>query len=100
MSTTDTLEGVDVAALFASIDRFDSEAFSAFFAEDATYVFANHPPIQGRDAIVAAAAEFWVTLEGSSTSSSRSSRFPEASSASSRSRSPSPPGAPSSCPWP
>jgi len=64
MSTTDTLEGVDVAALFASIDRFDSEAFSAFFAEDATYVFANHPPIQGRDAIVAAAAEFWVTLEG------------------------------------
>jgi len=63
MSTPQTLEGVDVAALYASIDRFDTEAFGAFFAEDANYVFSNYPPIRGRDGIVASAGAFWKTLE-------------------------------------
>ena len=63
MSTTHTLEGVDVAAFFQAVDRFDAEAFGAFFSEDATYVFSNYPATHGRDGIVAGAAAFWDTLE-------------------------------------
>jgi len=63
MSTTRTLEGIDVTALYDAIDRFDAEAFGAFFAEDATYVFSNYPAIHGRDGIVASASAFWETLE-------------------------------------
>ncbi len=63
MSTTRKLEGVDVAAFYRSIDRFDAEAFGAFFAEDALYVFSNYPATHGRGAIVASAVAFWQTLE-------------------------------------
>jgi len=63
MSTSRTLEGVDIAALYDAIDRFDAEAFGAFFAEDATYVFSNYPAIHGREGIVASAVAFWQTLE-------------------------------------
>jgi len=63
MSTSRTLEGVDIAALYDAIDRFDAEAFGAFFAEDATYVFSNYPATHGRAGIVASAVAFWNTLE-------------------------------------
>lgn len=63
MSTGNTISGVDVDALFSSIDRFDAEAFGGFFASDATYVFANYPAVQGRDEIVGAATAFWDTVD-------------------------------------
>jgi len=63
MSTTNTLEGVDVVALYRAIDQFDAKAFGAFFADDAAYVFSNYPAIHGRDEIVASAVAFWETLE-------------------------------------
>lgn len=63
MSTTHAHEGIDITALYQSIDRFDAEAFGAFFAKDATYVFSNYPATHGRDGIVAGAVAFWETLE-------------------------------------
>lgn len=61
--TTHTFEGVDASALYQAIDRFDAETFGAFFAEDATYVFGNYPPVKGREGIVAGAVAFWQTVE-------------------------------------
>ncbi len=63
MTTTHSPEGVDAVALFQAIDRFDAEAFGAFFAADATYVFSNYPATHGREAIVGAAVAFWETVE-------------------------------------
>ncbi len=62
MSTTGTVAGVEVDALFKSIDRFDAEAFGELFAPDATYVFSNYPAVEGRDEIVGAAVAFWDTV--------------------------------------
>ncbi len=62
MSTPPSAAGVDIEALFESIDRFDAGSFATFFAPDATYVFANYPATQGRDEIVSGAAAFWKTL--------------------------------------
>ena len=62
MSTDNSVSGVDVDALFGSIDHFDADAFAAFFAPNATYVFSNYPPVVGRDEIVAAATAFWDTV--------------------------------------
>ncbi len=49
--------------MYRSIDRYNDEAFGAFFAEDATYVFSNYPATHGRAGIVASAVAFWNTLE-------------------------------------
>ena len=48
--------------LFASIDRKDAEAFAAFLAEDASFVFGNQPPVEGRAAIVAAVSDFFESV--------------------------------------
>jgi limonene-1,2-epoxide hydrolase len=55
----DTLPGTGsdlVKRLFASGKSLDD--YVSFFAEDALYRFANHPPVRGRDAIREAAAHF------------------------------------------
>lgn len=45
-----------VRRMCAAVDSGDAEAFGAWFASDATYVFGNNPALVGRDAVVAATA--------------------------------------------
>lgn len=45
-----------VRAMCAAVDAGDAEAFASWFADDATYVFANAEPLTGRAAITAATA--------------------------------------------
>ncbi|HEX7301622.1 nuclear transport factor 2 family protein [Lentzea sp.] len=45
-----------VRRMCAAVDAGDAEAFGAWFAEDATYVFGNDEPLIGRAAVVAATA--------------------------------------------
>ncbi|GAA2796015.1 SgcJ/EcaC family oxidoreductase [Crossiella cryophila] len=45
-----------VHAMCAAVDAGDAAAFGAWFAEDATYTFANNPALTGRAAIVEATA--------------------------------------------
>ncbi len=45
-----------VREMCAAVDAGDAAAFASWFAEDATYVFANNEPLTGRAAITAATA--------------------------------------------
>lgn len=45
-----------VRRLCDAVDAGDAEAFGAWFAEDATYTFANDEPLIGRAAVVEATA--------------------------------------------
>lgn len=45
-----------VREMCAAVDAGDAPAFASWFAEDATYVFANDEPLTGRAAITAATA--------------------------------------------
>ncbi|WP_439664324.1 nuclear transport factor 2 family protein [Lentzea sp. HUAS TT2] len=45
-----------VRQMCAAVDSGDAEAFGAWFAADATYVFGNNEPLIGRAAVVAATA--------------------------------------------
>jgi ketosteroid isomerase-like protein len=51
-----------IAALFAAIDRQDAEAFAGFVTEDARFVFANLPAVEGRAAIRDFVAGFFVSI--------------------------------------
>lgn len=46
-----------VQQMCAAVDAGDAEAFGSWFAYDAKYVFGNHEPLVGRDAIIAATAD-------------------------------------------
>ncbi|MFH8470752.1 nuclear transport factor 2 family protein [Streptomyces sp. NPDC017991] len=46
-----------VHAMCAAVDAGEAESFGSWFAEDATYTFANNETLVGRDAVVAATAE-------------------------------------------
>jgi ketosteroid isomerase-like protein len=58
MSTSTTTE------LFADIDRMDAKAFASHLAEDCTLRFGNADEVVGRDAIEAAIAGFFSTING------------------------------------
>lgn len=45
-----------VREMCAAVDAGDAESFASWFADDATYVFANGEPLTGRAAITAATA--------------------------------------------
>ncbi len=45
-----------VREMCAAVDAGDAESFASWFADDATYVFANAAPLTGRAAIMAATA--------------------------------------------
>jgi uncharacterized protein (TIGR02246 family) len=45
-----------VRAMCAAVDAGDAPAFASWFADDATYVFANDEPLTGRAAITEATA--------------------------------------------
>ncbi len=45
-----------VREMCAAVDAGDAESFASWFADDATYVFANNEPLTGRAAIAAATA--------------------------------------------
>jgi uncharacterized protein (TIGR02246 family) len=45
-----------VREMCAAVDAGDAESFASWFAEDATYVFANNEPVTSRAAITAATA--------------------------------------------
>ena len=45
-----------VHAMCAQVDAGDAEGFGSWFADDATYTFANAETLVGRDAVVAATA--------------------------------------------
>ena len=51
-----------IDALFAAIDGKDAEAFTGFIAEDARFVFANQPAVEGRDAIRDFVAGFFASI--------------------------------------
>ena len=54
----------DRSQLFSDIDSMDPERFAAHLAEDVTMRFGNAEPIQGRDAVRDAWAEFCDGLDG------------------------------------
>jgi ketosteroid isomerase-like protein len=53
-----------VAQLFATIDAMDTDAFVAFFADDAVFRFGNADPAQGRAAIRETLAGFFGAIGG------------------------------------
>ena len=53
-----------IADFFASIDRMDGEAFAAYFSSSGHFRFANHPPLEGRDAIAGGAQGIFGLLSG------------------------------------
>lgn len=50
--------------IFAVVDRLDSDAFAAYYAEDAVLRFGNAEPVRGRDRIRQTYADFFATLDG------------------------------------
>ena len=54
----------DRSQLFSDIDSMDPERFAAHLAEDVTMRFGSAEPIQGRDAVRDAWAEFCDGLDG------------------------------------
>jgi ketosteroid isomerase-like protein len=50
--------------LFADVDRMDAKAFASYLAEDCVLRFANADEVVGREAIEAAIAGFFTTIEG------------------------------------
>ena len=51
-----------IAALFATIDRQDAEAFAGFLADDARFAFGNLPAVAGRAAIRDFVAGFFSSI--------------------------------------
>ena len=44
---------------FATVDRLDPEELAGWYADDASFRFANQPPAQGKAAIAAALRQFY-----------------------------------------
>ncbi len=53
-----------IVDFYASIDRMDTEAFAAYFAESGHFRFANHPPLEGKAAITGGAQGIFGLLKG------------------------------------
>jgi limonene-1,2-epoxide hydrolase len=56
-------ESIDVAAVFAALDRKDAAAFGAFLTPGAHYFQGNQDPVIGRDDIVSGTDQFLSTLD-------------------------------------
>lgn len=54
----------DVAQIFASIDSFDPDRFVAHLTPDVRFRFGNADPAIGREAVRAAVAGFFATIDG------------------------------------
>ena len=54
----------DTGGVFAAIDRQDPAAFVGFLSDDAVFRFGSAPPVQGREAILAAVDGFFGTIAG------------------------------------
>ena len=50
--------------LFASIDASDADAFVNFMTPDGVFRFGSARPVKGREAIRAAVAQFFSTIDG------------------------------------
>ncbi len=48
-----------IADHFATVDRLDPEELAGWYADDASFRFANQPPAQGKAAIAAALRQFY-----------------------------------------
>ena len=53
-----------VQAHYRDVDALDAEKVAAWFTDDGTVVFANHPPAVGRSAIEAAVGGFMSSIRG------------------------------------
>ena len=53
-----------VQAHYRDVDSLDAEKVAAWFTDDGTVVFANHPPAVGRSAIQAAVGRFMSSIRG------------------------------------
>ena len=53
-----------VQAHYRDVDALDAEKVAAWFTDDGTVVFANHPPAVGRSAIEAAVGAFMSSIRG------------------------------------
>lgn len=53
-----------VEAHYGDVDALDAEKVAAWFTDDGTVVFANHPPAVGRSAIKAAVGGFMSSIRG------------------------------------
>ena len=53
-----------VKAHYRDVDSLDAEKVAAWFTDDGTVVFANHPPVVGRSAIKAALGDFMSSIRG------------------------------------
>jgi len=54
----------DVAQIFADIDSFDPDRFVAHLTPDVTFRFGNADPEHGKEAVRAAVAGFFTTIDG------------------------------------
>jgi ketosteroid isomerase-like protein len=54
----------DIAQAFADIDSFDPDKFVAHLTPDARFRFANADPVFGREAVRAAVAGFFSSIDG------------------------------------
>ena len=54
----------DVAKIFADIDSLDPAKFVAHLTPDAKFRFGNADPVVGREAVAAAVAGFFATIDG------------------------------------
>jgi ketosteroid isomerase-like protein len=54
----------DVAKIFADIDSLDPAQFVAHLTTDAKFRFGNADPVVGREAVAAAVAGFFATIDG------------------------------------
>lgn len=50
--------------LFTAIDARDAQAFSSFLSPDVEFIFANAPPLHGREQAQIAVAGFFASLAG------------------------------------
>ena len=50
------------AALLAAVDAKDADRFVAFLTDDASFVYANAPPVVGREAVRAAVDAFFAQV--------------------------------------
>lgn len=66
-----------VAAVFAAIDAKDAARFASYLADDAAFVYANAPPVVGREAVRVAVDGFFGSVRSLSHALERVWTTPE-----------------------
>lgn len=54
----------ELSKVFEAIDRKDADGFVSFLTEDATFRFGSQEAVNGREAVRAAVAAFFESIEG------------------------------------